>query len=142
MPKLDVTDLLYDPDLTGHFDVIRRIQSVNQYGEVSVTADTFEHVIGAVYPTGSNSLTKEAAFQTQAKAITVVTKFRLRGASQDMYGTQYQPDIVEWDGDQYEVKVVNDYSRYGGGFIEAECINIAKVDIPPHYDIDNPATTP
>lgn len=123
MPGIDVTDLLSDPDIAGEtFTVIRRAEAINSYGE-SVTTNTTLTASGSITPVGDNSLLREEAYQAQQKAIQVVTTFLLRGASQDPSGSGqlYQPDIVIWKGEQFLVKVVEDFSNYGAGFIRAEC---------------------
>ncbi len=131
MPDLDITDLLTDPDLTDTFTVIRRLQVVNGFGEVTVTPTTFTNLRGAVFPAGDNSLARQDAFQTQSKSITVATQFRLRGISQDKTGAQYQPDIVVWNGDNYEVRSLSDFSNYGAGFTQADCVSVDLLDLPP-----------
>lgn len=128
MPQLDVTDLLFDQDLADTFSVQRRQQAVNSWGETTTSVTVFEDLSGAVYPTGNNSLVKQAAFETQAETITVVTTFRLRGVSQDSSQQAFLPDLVLWQGNQYLVSMVNDYSQYGQGFIQAECASTNLLD--------------
>lgn len=127
---LGVSELMADVDVGNDpLFVIRRQTTTNKYGE-SVTMTTKISLVGAVYPTGPNSLVREEAYQTQAKTITVVTEFRLRPASQ-VSNTQFQPDLVMWGGDCYIVKSFKDYSKYGAGMIEAECALFNYVDTAP-----------
>jgi hypothetical protein len=122
MPFIDVDDVLRDPDIAGTtFSVIRRAETVNNYGETTTTDTVIPNCIGAIFPTGDNSLVREEGYTTKSATITVVTTFFLRGASKQA-GANYQPDIVLWNGDHYLVSTVNDYSQYGAGMIEAECI--------------------
>lgn len=122
MAELDVSDIVLDPLIAGDaFIVIRRRDDVNNFGE-GVTADARLPAVGAIYPSGDNSLLREEAFQTQANTITVVTQFALRGSGGDEAGKIFQPDIVLWEGNHYQVRVVNSYGQYGAGFVEAECI--------------------
>src|SRR5579871_6678910 len=102
------------------FTVLRRFETVNSYGESTVTTKQYP-AVGSVTPGGDNSLSREDAFQTEAKTITVVTAFLLRGPSTNPAGQNFQPDIVVWRGDSYVVRSLNDYSRYGAGLVEAEC---------------------
>lgn len=151
MSALDVTDLLIDPDVGAEpFAVIRRREAVNTYGEGSNTE--FNPVpggglaYGSVYPSSRNALVREEAYSTNMKSMTVVTTFRLRGASKDGQ-ERFQPDLVEWGGDRYIVREVRDYSRYGAGFIEADCLQIEFTGAPPNIsppvigamDFSNPA---
>lgn len=131
MPTLDVSDLLDDPDIAGDtFEVIRRIETVTQQGRTGITEVSQGMQVGAVYPTGSNSLSRQDAFQNGAKSISVVTTFRLRMAAQEG-GVQFQPDIVVWEGDRYIVRELDDYSNYGAGFVRAGCTSIDFIDAPP-----------
>lgn len=129
MSALDVSELLVDPDVAGTgFTVIRREEIINDNGRSVVTENRIT-AAGSVFPTGDNSLAREAAFQAQGKSLTVVTLFRLRGVAQGG-GKQYQPDLVEWNGSRYTVREVEDFTRYGAGFIKADCTSQDFVDPP------------
>ena len=126
MAQIDVGDITLDPYLAGnHFIVLRRQDMVNIYGE-SVTTDVPLPGVGAVYPSGENSLLREEAFETQGNTITVVTRFALRGPSKDQgHSAQvFQPDVVLWEGNHYQVRIVNNYNQFGAGWVEAECIAV------------------
>lgn len=131
MPDIDVSDLLLDADIAGQiFGVIRRQETVGANG-VSTVAATNLTAVGSITPTGDNSLLREEAFQTGAKTIKVITPFRLRGASKDAGGNSFQPDIVVWNGDNFLVRIVNDWTPFGAGFIEAECSSFDFIDLAP-----------
>ncbi len=131
MPALDVSEVLNDPDIAGDaFTVLRRTQTVNNYGEGGVATQTLP-AFGSVQPTGDNSLVREEAYQVQANSITVYTTFPLRGPGKDAQGNSYQPDVVVWQGNHYLVKVVNDWSSFGTGFVQADCQSIDPVDLAP-----------
>lgn len=124
MAEIDVSDLTLDPFLMGeHFTVLRRQDIVNQYGE-SVTTDITLPGIGAVYPAGENSLIREIAFQTQSRAITIVTKFALRGSGKDQgqEAQLFQPDVVLWLGNHYQVRDIESFAQFGAGFVKADCL--------------------
>lgn len=146
MPQIDVTRLTRSPMIAGSaFQVQRRRQVVNRFGE-TVTRTTLLDGVGAVYPSGDNSLVRQADYEVQANTITVVTTFRLQGAAA-VGSTNYLPDLVIWNGNPYLVSTVNDFSQYGAGFIEAECSSQSMVDnpspgLPPLYgqlDYTDPA---
>lgn len=132
MPEIDVSEVLLDGLVAGEgFWVFRRAQSVSTHGRTEVKGKgAWLPAVGSVQPTGDNSMVREEAFQTQSKTLEVITSFRLRGVSQEGE-QQYQPDLVFWLGDYYMVKVINDYSQYGAGMIEAECSSIDRNDRPP-----------
>lgn len=132
MPQIDLSDIVLDPFIAGEaFSVIRRQQAVDNNGIMSTVNTAVPNVRGQVTPTGDNSLVREEAFQTQSKSISVITSYRLRGASKDENGVQWQPDLVLWKGDYYIVREIKDWSQYGAGLIEADCTSIDFVDQPP-----------
>lgn len=121
MPDIELLEVLLDPEIAGErFAVLRRQEAVSSHGR-SVLTPANHSAIGAVTPTGDNSLVREQAYTSQANSIRVVTQFRLRGAGKDGQGRLFQPDLVFWNNTYYIVQSVNDYSQYGAGFIEAEC---------------------
>jgi len=132
LPEIDVTDVLGDPEIAGEpFIVIRRKVVVGSNGRNIITG-TRMNAVGAITPTSDNALVREAAFQAQAKTMMVVTTFQIRGPSKDRTAQgvelQFMPDVIIWRGDSYEPVVVNDFSRYGGGFIQADCMSVDYVD--------------
>lgn len=132
MAELDVTDVLLDADVAGDaFTVLRRLEVVGQNGVSTVRVETVPNVAGSVQPTGDSSLLREEALDAGAKTIKVVTPFRLRGPSQTTGTANYKPDQILWRGDAYEVRVLDDWTEYGGGFVEAECSQIVYVGTPP-----------
>lgn len=131
MPNIDVTSVLLDPVVAGEaFVVIRRAENVNQYGEPIVGMVRLP-AYGSIFPAGANSLVREEAYDAQAKSVTVVTTFRLRGVSKDASGQNYKPDIVLWRGDKFTVRDVKDFSKYGVGMIAADCTSVDLEDQPP-----------
>lgn len=131
MADIDITELLDDPDLAGEtFTVRRRQQVISSKGRASVSATDTANVVGAIYPTGQQSLTRQEAFQSQAKSITVVTKHRLRGTSQQG-GNDYYPDLVICALGTFVVRSVNDMTNYGPGIIVAECVSQELIDAAP-----------
>jgi galactose-6-phosphate isomerase len=122
MPWIDVTDIMFDPEIAGEsFSVIRREETVSPFGESILNAQTFSNVIGQVSPTARNSLVREQSFSSQEKSIQVITAFKLNGAAKDELQRGYQPDLIFWKNGYYIVGEVEDYSQYGAGFVSADC---------------------
>jgi len=118
MAQIDVSDITLDPYLAGNsFTVIRRLEVTNDFGESTLTTQTLP-AVGALYPTGDNSMLREEALSTQSNSITVVTQFALRGPGKDEVGKLYQPDVILWQGNHYLVRVLDQYNT----FYQAECI--------------------
>lgn len=122
MSFIDVSDVILDPMVADQVvTVVRRQQAVNAQGEDVVAETLVPGVVAAVYPTGDESLVREEAFSAQNQTIAVCTIFRLRGQTRDAAGASWLPDLVIWDGNPYIVRSVNDFTRFGAGFVEAEC---------------------
>lgn len=134
MADLDVTDLFLDPDFAMTVTVQRRLETVGGGGRSALTVTTFDDVVAYVVPVdtriGGNALERGTDEQHRGAALQIITTFRLRGPSQDG-ADAYQPDVVIYNGDPYIVDVVNDFSKWGAGFIRAELSSMDSVDAPP-----------
>jgi hypothetical protein len=135
VPDLDVTDILTDPDLADCFTVIRRENTIGNDGVGTVTPTSYCNVVGVVTAAGNQALQRLPESQLMGKTVSVVTTFRLRGATTDpVTGLQYQPDLVVWpiqNGTTFVVADLQDWSRFGAGFVEATCSSIGWSDPPP-----------
>ena len=130
MPFIDLSFVTMEPALSGiPFLVRRRREVVNDLGRPVQTFDVFE-AVGGVYPTGSNTLKRDPERDFSERGITIVTRARLQ---LDAPGG-YKPDLVEWpisSNNWWLVNFINDYSQYGAGFIEAQCILFDPVQMNP-----------
>lgn len=125
MPLLDVSDAL-DPVMLDCFSVQRRVQTINQNGRNVPGTKEYVYVYGVVGPTSPSDLDRTPDLQTMPKTISVVTKFSLQGPSPD-----YNPDLIVWAGDTYVVRNIEDWSRYGRGYIRAVAGSIDSQNLPP-----------
>lgn len=115
MPLLDVSDILGDPDFADEFIVIRRAETVNEYGESVVTQT--EIFASGVVTAASGSILEQLPEGTRATgAILIHTQVRL-----EIVSATAQADRIRWAGNLYTVTNLSDYSRYGGGFVAAVC---------------------
>lgn len=134
MPLLDVSELMTDPDFAQRVSVQRRLETVGANGRPTFTTATFKNVVVVIYPVdtaiGGNALERTDAASYRGAALEIVTKFQLRGPAQ-VAGTNYQPDIVVYNGDPYIVSVMNDFAKFGPGFVRAELNAMSSVDAPP-----------
>lgn len=128
-PTLDVTEVLLSPEFADEFQVVRRIQGTTTNGEPYIArTDIFKYrdgCIGVVTPSSENSLVRADAYEAQSNSVQVITKFRLQGAAKDgkaVPATQWLPDLIVWRDNHYIVRMTNDYSRFGAGFIVADCL--------------------
>ena len=130
MPLVDVNDLLVDPDIAGQlFTVLRRQQQVNNFGEMTWLTQRIP-AVGSIQPTGDNQLIRQEGADAQADTIQIVTSFRLRGVASGPNNTQFKPDMILWQGNFYEVFVINSWSDFGRGLIDATATSVKYIDGP------------
>jgi hypothetical protein len=121
MPMLDMRVALSNPYTIDYFTVIRRVETVNDFGESTLTTTSYPLTAGVVTAGQPSNLDRQANFQVTPKWIDIVTQFCLYPESESGAGTEYQPDLIVWRGNNYIVKTLADYSSYGLGFVSAGC---------------------
>lgn len=116
MPFLDVTDVLLDPDfLDTTLSVTRNAQTVGNDG-IAVDTPTTTGFFGVVTSLNGSVLQRVAEGEHIEDTITIHTPYRLIAGQ-----AGYDADVVNWQGRQWTVTNVNDYSTYGRGFVAATC---------------------
>ncbi|MFJ6322264.1 MULTISPECIES: hypothetical protein [unclassified Rhizobium] len=114
MPLLDVTDVLSDPDFADAITVTRMVETVDTHGRGQLTPQQFPNVT-AVVTAGQGDVLKYFPEMVNVRgAVLIHTTFRLTSASETT-----QADIVTWQGRDYQVTELNDWSTFGAGFIMA-----------------------
>ncbi len=120
MPFIDLSFVTLDPSISAiPFLVRRRRESVDNLGRGQLAVEEFEG-IGGVYPTGSNTLIRDPNRDFSERGITIVTRVRLQ-----LDAPGYKADLVEWpinSGNWFIVNFISDYSQYGVGFLECQCV--------------------
>jgi hypothetical protein len=118
MADLDISELLEDPDFADECTVIRRRQVVDDNGRSSDVNTTFDSIVMNITPAGRNDVERLDDSQRQLRAIKAITRFRLQGPTIGM-----NADLVNWQGSMYLVAVVDPYTQFGGGFVEAVLVS-------------------
>jgi len=140
MPSLDLSEAYLEPSFLDTFQVVRRVETISQEGR-SVVSTTRINATGVVDAASPNDLQRLGDMQFVDGAISIVTKFKLFDASQQVQNgknTSYQPDLVFWAGAYYLVRTLENYSRYGIGWVQAICIEQTYVATPPQDGVSNP----
>jgi galactose-6-phosphate isomerase len=119
-PALSV---LSNPMFLDDFQVFRRKETVDNSGIATVQATLVTKLKGVVHPDGDQGLKRKEDYQEQAKNLTVITSFSLRGAalSTSPITESWQADLVLWNNNTYLVDSLSDWSKYGVGFVRASC---------------------
>jgi len=145
-PMLDVTEVLFDPMLMDHFNVVRRPSTVSATGTVNQDPEfwtRFENVSGVVQingklmANGENVTERPPQYGTGRKSLLVVTTFRIFSQVDG-----FLPDLIEWRGDQYIVETLEDFTNYGRGFVQAYVTSWDLQDAPPEGGEDELGITP
>jgi hypothetical protein len=123
---MDFSEVVLDPMLAHTFNVNRRVQVVNNFGQVSYNTQTTYNVPGVVTAAGPNDLERLDDNQRMGRNLVIVTAFRLRGPAPG-----YQPDTIVWGGDTFVVKTVDPYPQFGSGFVQVIAGSIDSQDQPP-----------
>lgn len=117
MPLQDVSDVLDDPDFADVFDVIRNLKTTSERGRTVLTPEPIaQNVVGVVQPSSSLNLQRLAEATRESGSITIWTRYGLS----DGDGTE-DAHIVVWHNSHWVVRQVDDWSRYGSGYLKAIC---------------------
>lgn len=114
MADIDVSEVLFDPDLADMFDVVRKEETVNEQGRSTIKERRYQDIVGVITAQSPAELLRRDDGQMMPRKYAVVTVFRLQGP-----GKGYQPDDIWLDGQRFTVTEVLPYSRFGSGFVEA-----------------------
>jgi len=117
MPLIDMTDALTDPDFMDTFTVARQSQTINSSGFAVNTPTATPPLYGVVTSDRGKRLQRGTDAERIAQTITIITTFELSAGA----GTGQTADVVNWNGQQYTVTHIDDYSRFGQGFIQDTC---------------------
>lgn len=115
MALLDVTEVLFDPDFADKITGTRVMQTVNGSGLATATTAALSFT-GVVTQDDGDVMQRMPDGEMVAGSITIHTVFRLSAG-----GVNENADIVTWQGRNYTVKQIADYSNFGAGFIAAQC---------------------
>lgn len=116
MALVDVSDLLSDTDFCDSFIVVKRVATVNEFGETNIT-ELQEATVGVVQNSAQESLAFMESGVQLSVSIKVYTKKALSAQSEGRLA-----DIIVWCGERYIVKSVQPWYNYGVGYCRAVCI--------------------
>jgi hypothetical protein len=115
MPLLDVSEILLDPDFVDSLVCARQTQTVDDNG-IATDSATSTPFYGVVTNNSGDLLMRLAEGSRINGSITVHSRFLLQAGSDGQ-----DADVVTWNGRQYTVTNVGDWSRFGIGFTAANC---------------------
>lgn len=114
MATLDVTELLSDPDFCDTVTITRKTEIIGSNGRPVITTETFPNVV-VVVTAGHGDMLKRFPELTRVEgSVMVHTTFRLVAATQTT-----QADEMAWNGVNYRLAALNDWTNFGTGFVSA-----------------------
>lgn len=116
MPFLDVSDVLADPMFADALVLYRTTEAIGSNGRVTST-EVPSNISAVVTSANGKELERLPEADRIKGGIIVHTQARLVAGGGDL-----APDELLYLGDRYVVVGVNDYSRYGTGFVAALCV--------------------
>lgn len=116
MPDLDLNDLLSDTDIAGTQIVITRAKRTVNTSGMTVDAPYTIVTYGSVTPASGTDLQQFPEEQRLLAHILVIVPVMLVALSYTN-----APDLVVYNGQNYRVMTVQDYSLFGGGFYVGTC---------------------
>jgi hypothetical protein len=122
-PFLDPSVLLLDPQFTATIQVTQRVQQTNDFGEMTFLPTVTPSVLAVVTPTTPADLLRLPESQRGDRHFTVFSQFRLNGPA-----VGRQPDLVQYLGDSFVVKMLLPWTAYGPGWTKAIIGSIDSVE--------------
>ena len=116
MSKLDVSELLLDPDFVDNIVQIKRTTQVTGKGQ-NITTETRVNTIGCVTPASGKTILR----MPEDFRVADVYEFFLRGTITASAPGKYS-DVLVFKGFRYNVQLVFDYSNWGAGYCQGTCI--------------------
>lgn len=116
MARIDVSELMHDPDFVDRMKVITRFPKVNSKGENKLDEQIVESV-GSVQPATGKTLFKIP----EAMRVANVSEFYFQGEIIATEPGKYS-SIIVFKGKRYQVQTVFDWSNWGAGWSEGTCV--------------------
>ena len=116
MARLDVSEILGDPDFTDAVTLTRRAVTVDDNGETVITP-TLIRLRMVVQGTSAKDLERLPEGLRLHGAVTVWSARELFAESPNGY-----PDLISFRGKNYQVSmIIGDFMNYGKGYSQALC---------------------
>lgn len=115
MALIDVSDIVADPDFQDAVTLIRRVSSVNAYGENEIT-ESSSSVSMVIQPASPDDLQRLPDSVRRRDAVTVWYRGELSVDANGVY-----PDVIVWVGKRYQVRDTEPFGNWGVGYVKAVC---------------------
>jgi hypothetical protein len=127
-------DEAFDPTFWDYITVVRRQETVSGQGRTVMKLVTSQQ-LAVVVPASPNDLNRLPEADMMNRAITIYTPYRLQSSSiNHLTGSQTLPDQIVWHNTTFIVRILDDYSGYGRGWIQATAVSYDSIPAPPIPD--------
>jgi hypothetical protein len=127
MALLDVSELLFDPDLCDLVTVTRRTATVStDTGRAGFTTTVFPNVVMFVLIADPSDQQRSPEATNIPRAIDVVTNFRLHGPSEGQLA-----DVITYMGSDYTLTEIKPHAKWGAGFVKGKATSMNASDTSP-----------
>jgi hypothetical protein len=114
MARIDVSELMNDPDFVNNFTVVRRVPTINTYGE-NTLAETQVAAVGSIQSPGKEVANRLPDGVKLSSVKTIYTKTVLNADKASGY-----VDQIIWEGLRYNVVTVLPWGNFGSGWYECD----------------------
>lgn len=116
MSRIDITELLTDPDFVDEMTVITRYPRVNSKGE-NLLNEKQVISVGSVQPASGKTVFK----LPEEFRVANVSEFYFKGAIIATAPGKYS-SIIVFKGQRFQVQTVADWTNWGAGWTEGTCV--------------------
>lgn len=116
MAKIDVSELLVDPDFVDRMTIITRTPFVNSKGENEIKECPLVSV-GSVQPASGRTIAK----LPEEFRVANISSFWFKGKIITSAPGKYS-SILVFNGQRYQVQTVFDWTNFGAGWCEGTCV--------------------
>jgi galactose-6-phosphate isomerase len=116
MARIDVTELLTDPDFVGPIQQIKRKDLVDNFGVLQLT-EVCVNTVGSVQPISGREINRLPESLRVADMMTFYIKGVITASAPGKYS-----DILVSNGKRYQILSVNDWSAWGAGWCKGACV--------------------
>lgn len=114
--RVDVTELMSDPDFVGPVCHIGRQPRVDNFGQ-NTLLECSTNTVGSVQPIKASEIEKIPEALRVANMLTFFIKGKIVASEPGQYA-----DILVFEGFRFQVLTVNDWSMWGAGWSEGVCV--------------------
>lgn len=116
MSRIDVTELLSDPDFVDTLVQIKRISNVDLRGKNQIQEKEIK-TIGSVQPASGKTINR----LPEDFRVANISEFFMKGEITASKDGRYS-DVLVFKGKRYNVQTVFDWTNWGAGYCQGTCI--------------------